>query len=70
MCIFSRLSFQYKIKSSMRKHFLLPLGGEFNVMLPKLIAVGNCRLAKELVKLIKHADIKTHQRNLLLQTMK
>lgn len=54
----------------MRKHFLLPLGGEFNVMSPKLIAVGNCRLAKELVKLIKHADIKTHQRNLLLQTMK
>ncbi|EFN67857.1 Inositol monophosphatase [Camponotus floridanus] len=45
-------------------------GGEFNVMSPKLIAVGNCRLAKELVKLIKHADIKTHQRSLLLQTMK
>ncbi|XP_011630546.1 inositol monophosphatase 1-like isoform X1 [Pogonomyrmex barbatus] len=45
-------------------------GGEFNVMSPKLLAVGNCKLAKELVKLIKHADLKTHQKMLLLQTAK
>lgn len=75
MCIFLRLSFHiksYNIKSSMRKYIIsfLRLGGEFNVMSPKLIAVGNCELARELVKLIKHADLKTHQRNLLLQTIK
>lgn len=45
-------------------------GGEFNVMSPKLLAVGNCKLAKELVNLIKHADLKTHQRMLLLQSAK
>ncbi|XP_020294748.1 inositol monophosphatase 1-like [Pseudomyrmex gracilis] len=45
-------------------------GGEFNVMAPKVLAVGNCKLAKDLVKLIKHADLKTHQRRLLLQTAK
>ncbi|XP_050458674.1 inositol monophosphatase 1-like [Cataglyphis hispanica] len=45
-------------------------GGEFNVMSPKVLAVGNYRLARELVKLIKHADLKTHQRSLLLQATK
>lgn len=56
----------------MRKYIIsfFRLGGEFNVMSPKLVAVGNCKLARELVKLIKHADLKTHQRNLLLQTTK
>ncbi|XP_012236057.1 inositol monophosphatase 1-like [Linepithema humile] len=43
-------------------------GGEFDVMSPKLLAVGNRKLAKDLVKLIKRADVKTQQRRLLLQT--
>lgn len=51
-------------------HFLFQSGGDFNVMSPKLLAVGNCKLANELVKLIKHADFKTHQRMLLLQAAK
>ncbi|RLU19635.1 hypothetical protein DMN91_008192 [Ooceraea biroi] len=45
-------------------------GGEFNIMSPKLVAVGNSTLAKELVKLIKYADLKTHQRRLVLQATK
>ncbi|XP_015603774.1 inositol monophosphatase 1 [Cephus cinctus] len=39
-------------------------GGEFNVMNPKVLAVGNHKLAQELVKLIKHADNKTQQKRL------
>ncbi|XP_032685684.1 inositol monophosphatase 2-like isoform X1 [Odontomachus brunneus] len=42
-------------------------GEKFNMMSPKLLAVGNSKLAGELVKLITHADVKTHQRKLLLQ---
>ncbi|XP_012261338.1 inositol monophosphatase 1-like [Athalia rosae] len=39
-------------------------GGRFDLMSPKVLAVGNHKLAHELVKLIKHADIKTHQKRL------
>ncbi|XP_012275413.1 inositol monophosphatase 1 [Orussus abietinus] len=39
-------------------------GGNFNVMNPKVLAVGNHKLAQELVKLIKHADAKTQQKRL------
>lgn len=35
-------------------------GGVFNVMSPKVVAVGNKKLGDDLVKLIKQADSKTH----------
>lgn len=37
-------------------------GGEFNVMSPRVVAVGNPKLGYDLVKLIQQADSKTHQR--------
>jgi len=49
-------------------NFVPQLGGEFDLMLPNLIAATNDKLASELVTLIKHADLKTHQKKLLLQT--
>ncbi|XP_015513723.1 inositol monophosphatase 1-like [Neodiprion virginianus] len=39
-------------------------GGNFEVMSPKVLAVGNRKLAQELVKLIKHADARTQQKRL------
>ncbi|XP_046739926.1 inositol monophosphatase 1-like [Diprion similis] len=39
-------------------------GGNFEVMSPKVLAVGNHKLGQELVKLIKHADDRTRQKRL------
>ncbi|XP_076181795.1 inositol monophosphatase 1-like isoform X1 [Ptiloglossa arizonensis] len=39
-------------------------GGQFNIMLPKVIAAGNHKLANDLVTLIKKADSKTLQKKL------
>ncbi|XP_076181796.1 inositol monophosphatase 1-like isoform X2 [Ptiloglossa arizonensis] len=40
-------------------------GGQFNIMLPKVIAAGNHKLANDLVTLIKKADSKTLQKKKL-----
>ncbi|XP_054004728.1 inositol monophosphatase 1-like [Hylaeus anthracinus] len=39
-------------------------GGEFNLMLPRVIAAGNYKLAKALSALIKKADAKTQQKKI------
>ncbi|XP_047358035.1 inositol monophosphatase 2-like [Vespa velutina] len=42
-------------------------GGELKIIAPKIVAVGNTKLGNDLVKLIKHADSKTHLRRSILK---
>nr|KAF7420669.1 hypothetical protein H0235_010966 [Vespula pensylvanica] len=42
-------------------------GGELKIIAPKVVAVGNAKLGNDLVKLIKHADSKTHLRRSMLK---
>lgn len=43
-------------------HVVDTSGDDFDLMKPRVLAMGNKKLAPELVKLIKLADIKTHRR--------
>ncbi|KAH0564534.1 inositol monophosphatase 1-like [Cotesia glomerata] len=43
-------------------HVIDTSGGDFNIMKPRVLAMGNRKLAPELVKLVRLADVKTHRR--------